>query len=374
MPETISQLREKLVHISEAAGIEQTVAEYPGAERDALEAVALYAEVFSQGLLDRIVDAGLVWELRDNQALSDEQCDYLAQKLFTDLGPWLDGRQALSAKETAGIVVLLGEAGRLDEAALDDLTVRLSVPGRSGEWYARRILQTMSEGKCETALLEKFREAGCQFVVVGGVAAVLNGARCATGDVDICYEDTEENRERLAMVLESLGGLQSAQGVHEPRSAEFWQFEMQNLRIGVRRLDLLKRLCGVGMYDACRRASTHIEGYEVLNLEALMDAKWAALRDKDRVHLIELGLVRDSGENRGHDKELGEAEGAHCVNYATERVRDYMRQERLGSTTDSTRRGVLDGVKEVQESGYVALWAPGEEAAILEARGAIWGA
>jgi len=52
------------------------------------------------------------------------------------------------------------------------------------------------------AVLERHR---VEYVVVGGYAAVINGATRPTGDIDITPATTEENLARLAAALTELG-------------------------------------------------------------------------------------------------------------------------------------------------------------------------
>jgi hypothetical protein len=55
-----------------------------------------------------------------------------------------------------------------------------------------------------TALLLRLEEAGVDFILVGGLAAVLNGAPVSTFDVDIVHSRTEENIAKTIGVLESI--------------------------------------------------------------------------------------------------------------------------------------------------------------------------
>jgi len=50
-------------------------------------------------------------------------------------------------------------------------------------------------------LIEKLVDANVNFIVIGGVAAVLHGSPVVTFDFDIAYERTTDNLERLAAVL-----------------------------------------------------------------------------------------------------------------------------------------------------------------------------
>ena len=51
------------------------------------------------------------------------------------------------------------------------------------------------------ATLKALSERGVNFVVIGGYAATLHGSAYLTRDLDICYERTPENMERLVSAL-----------------------------------------------------------------------------------------------------------------------------------------------------------------------------
>ena len=51
------------------------------------------------------------------------------------------------------------------------------------------------------ATLKLLAGAGVNFVVVGGYAATLHGSAYLTRDLDICYERTPENMQRLVSAL-----------------------------------------------------------------------------------------------------------------------------------------------------------------------------
>jgi predicted nucleotidyltransferase len=61
----------------------------------------------------------------------------------------------------------------------------------------------MPEGKL-TTMLRRLREGQVEYIVVGGLAAVLNGAPIQTFDVDIVYSREPANVNRLMEVLDSL--------------------------------------------------------------------------------------------------------------------------------------------------------------------------
>jgi len=59
-----------------------------------------------------------------------------------------------------------------------------------------------------SALLKGLNEAGVEFVLVGGVAAVAQGAPVTTFDLDIVHRQTDENIEKLMKFLKSIGAYQ----------------------------------------------------------------------------------------------------------------------------------------------------------------------
>lgn len=55
-------------------------------------------------------------------------------------------------------------------------------------------------GSCLTA----FQQSGSEFILVGGLAAVLQGAPVQTYDIDIVYSRRSENVDRVLEVLHSI--------------------------------------------------------------------------------------------------------------------------------------------------------------------------
>ena len=56
-----------------------------------------------------------------------------------------------------------------------------------------------------TTLLERLLAADVEFVLVGGLAAVVQGAPLKTFDVDVVHRRTEENADRLLAFLTNIG-------------------------------------------------------------------------------------------------------------------------------------------------------------------------
>jgi predicted nucleotidyltransferase len=145
------------------------------------------------------------------------------------------------------------------------------------------------------ALIELLAGADVAFVVVGGLAAVVHGSAYVTNDVDVCYERSAANLERLCGALSlTRPALRGA-----PRDLPF-RFDPPTVAAGLNftldtnlgALDLLGEVQGLGGYAQVVGQSEEIELFgrpvRVLTLEALIRAKRAAGRKKDLLLLPEL--------------------------------------------------------------------------------------
>ena len=59
-----------------------------------------------------------------------------------------------------------------------------------------------------SALLKGLSEAGIEFIIVGGLAAVAQGAPVTTFDLDIVHRQTDENTQKLSVFLKSINAFQ----------------------------------------------------------------------------------------------------------------------------------------------------------------------
>jgi hypothetical protein len=146
-----------------------------------------------------------------------------------------------------------------------------------------------------TDIITALVKADIRFVVVGGVAAGINGSSRATFDLDICYDPASDNVVALSRVL--AGWHAYPRGI-EPGlpfimdARAFRVTPVMTLDTDVGAIDVMDRVAGVGDFDAVRASSFEIVDAELqfrtLTLEALVDAKRAAGRKKDRDQLPEL--------------------------------------------------------------------------------------
>jgi hypothetical protein len=77
----------------------------------------------------------------------------------------------------------------------------------------------MQESKLIATLLTLY-ECRVQFVVVGGLAAVLNGAPVQTYDIDIVYSRDQANIDRLLKFLQEIDAIFRIQPERRLRPAE----------------------------------------------------------------------------------------------------------------------------------------------------------
>jgi hypothetical protein len=150
--------------------------------------------------------------------------------------------------------------------------------------------------------LEVLARHHVDFVVVGGVAAVLEGAPISTFDLDIVHDRSPENVARLLSALADLDAryrdLTGRVLRPEARGLEGEGHHLLLTRCGP--LDVLGRI-GHGhdyqdlIADATMRRLGEI-AIRVLGLEALIRTKLEAGRDKDRAVLA---ILRRTLEERG---------------------------------------------------------------------------
>jgi hypothetical protein len=140
------------------------------------------------------------------------------------------------------------------------------------------------------ALFECLDRRGVEYVLIGGLAAVLHGSPLPTIDADICPSSDRDNLERLAAALEELDArLRSADtpdGVRFPRDAAFLaNVHLLNLVTRAGDLDLAFTPAGTrGFADLRSRAVLMtIKGVRVpvAALEDVIQSKEAANRAKD---------------------------------------------------------------------------------------------
>ena len=149
-----------------------------------------------------------------------------------------------------------------------------------------------------STLLKRLAEAGLDFVIVGGFAAITHGSSYVTRDVDICAVLTSENVARLRVALADWNPKHRM----TPQRLSFLVYPpadqpVQNLYlqtdIGV--VDVLSSVLGVGDFDRLKQSAEEIEmdgcRFRVMSLPDLIAAKEALGREKDLLTAKELRAI-----------------------------------------------------------------------------------
>ena len=155
-------------------------------------------------------------------------------------------------------------------------------------------------------ILRGLQDAHVECVVVGGLAANVHGSPRITADVDVCYDPSPENRERLARLLREWNAY--LRGVEPGLPFTMDERTLRDCPVMTLVTDLgdfgvIDRVAGVGEYPAVRAASVQADlagvPANVLNLDALISARRATGRRKDREALLELEALREERRRRG---------------------------------------------------------------------------
>lgn len=148
-------------------------------------------------------------------------------------------------------------------------------------------------------LLERLTEGGVDFVVVGGVAVIMQASPRFTKDLDICYDLAQENLDRLGSVLVELGA--TLRAVDEdlpfvPDGRTLRHTQILTLTTPDGGIDLLADPDGAPGYAALRRHASvvDIEGVvvRIASIDDLIAMKTAAGRPQDRVDIESLEIAR----------------------------------------------------------------------------------
>lgn len=149
-------------------------------------------------------------------------------------------------------------------------------------------------------IIAALNAAGVRFVVIGGVAAAIQGSARFTNDIDVCYDPTPDNRARLARVLTSWNAYLRGVEPGLPFVMDARQLAttpVMTLVTDRGAIDIFDRVAGVGDYgevvSASEVAALGELRVQVLSLNGLIAAKRATGRPKDREHLIELEALRE---------------------------------------------------------------------------------
>ncbi len=136
--------------------------------------------------------------------------------------------------------------------------------------------------------LRSFCESGIEFIVVGGLAAVLNGAPIQTYDVDVVYSREPGNVDRLLKLLRELDAVFRIQPERRllPTESHLQGSGHLNLLTRYGPLDLLARIGRNFEFPDLVPRSNEMEigdgnRVRVLNLETIISIKEELASEKD---------------------------------------------------------------------------------------------
>jgi hypothetical protein len=152
-------------------------------------------------------------------------------------------------------------------------------------------------------IIVSLAEAGIDFIIVGGTAAVLQGAPIVTEDLDILHRRTPENVDRLhawLLLHRAYHRFDLANRRLPPTREALLGTGHINLATDFGKLDVLCELSAGEGYDEMLADSLTLRtpGIRVLGLERLIQVKSRAGRPKDRAMLPVLIATLDE-QRRG---------------------------------------------------------------------------
>lgn len=148
-----------------------------------------------------------------------------------------------------------------------------------------------------------------EFIIVGGVAAVLEGAPVLTLDLDILYRQTPQNTTRLLGALEEMRAhYRDPAGRHVvPDATKLATFRINLFETDLGDLDVLGRIGQDQTYSDLLDRTNRFEvgglSVRVLDLEAVIETKRHANRDKDHAMMPVLLRTLDMKRATGGDGE-----------------------------------------------------------------------
>ncbi len=166
---------------------------------------------------------------------------------------------------------------------------------RHHEGWRPLLLKTTPMPNFLEDMVTRLAEAQVEFVIVGGVSAILQGAPIVTRDLDICYRRTPANIARLVSALAPLHP--RPRGFPPDLPFFFDERSIQlgsnfTLEIGDESLDLLGAMSAIGGYeeiiDQAEEKTVAGHDVKVLPLSLLIATKQAAGRPKDLAVIPEL--------------------------------------------------------------------------------------
>jgi predicted nucleotidyltransferase len=147
-------------------------------------------------------------------------------------------------------------------------------------------------------LLNRLADAGVEFVVVGGYAAVIYGSAYVTDDVDVCAVLSPENIEKIRAALGDLHPVhrqthRRLSFIDHPAPGQGLQNRYLETDDGI--IDILSSVHGIGDFARLKSRAVEVPLFgrkcAVISLEDLITAKEAVGRERDLLTVKEFRAI-----------------------------------------------------------------------------------
>ncbi len=151
-----------------------------------------------------------------------------------------------------------------------------------------------------TSITRRLAEFEVQFVIAGGLGAIIHGSSLMTRDVDVACSMEPDNLLRLFNATQDLHPVHRMtphKEIFTRHQAEQGGFRNLYLATAWGQLDCLGEIKGLGDFSICLEQSEVLEmdgiQIRVLTLDALIEAKRAMGRPRDLHTVLELEAIRE---------------------------------------------------------------------------------
>jgi len=157
----------------------------------------------------------------------------------------------------------------------------------------------------DKGLLSRLQSHNVAFIIIGGVCGLMHGVPLVTRDLDICCSFSMENLRRLELAVSDLHPFHRLTANRLPfELTDELCSRLKNLYLqtDLGTLDCLSDVAGVGEYEqALDRSITYSLSYgdfQILSIDALIAAKQAVGRERDREAVRYLRAIKERNEQR----------------------------------------------------------------------------
>jgi hypothetical protein len=157
-------------------------------------------------------------------------------------------------------------------------------------------------------LLARLQRNGLEFVIIGGVCCIYYGVTLATFDLDICCRFDEPNLRRIERAVSDLHPYHRLAANKLPLELTTdlcSRLKNLYLQTDLGKLDVLGEVAGVGPSEEVLRRSQKAKlsygEFRFMTIDALMDAKEAAGRERDLIALNHLRPIKEKLEQKSRN-------------------------------------------------------------------------